>query len=334
MIESLDKHLSKETGFIQFGEVIPLFENLCFVLALFKTHQKEYVEQGKVLLSRLLPFQSEWGFPRFIHQFPNGSKMPFELPLSKIAEYERVIEEPLKSKLKKALERLPEPQPLAACPEHFDPALGVSICMTGKYEKGIPALTLGDLAAGREVAGHSLNFYKPLLSEAKAPHETDHPFLVGNEEHKCRYLWKEGEKIFSFVCLDPHPFDEMTFTLPDQLPDEKKEMELNFYVSLGCQIWINGEKGNTFALGDLIEIETASNRFGFRLESDDGQFFGHLLRGNRPNEIGQEGWEVYDYRIALRTVKRVPNAKIRLVLENRLPLPWHAFHCPHTAQSQ
>lgn len=65
------KRKSSRTGFIHDAETIPIYENFCFVLALFRHKTADSVTEGKELIERLLPFQSEQGnFPIYLHDFP------------------------------------------------------------------------------------------------------------------------------------------------------------------------------------------------------------------------------------------------------------------------
>lgn len=95
---------SRQTGFIHWGDCIPLYENLCFSLALFRSHVGERVEEGKEMLRRLLPFYSE-GFPLYLHEYPKPSTLSYQLrcalPLYWIDKrYHHVIEPPLKQQIR------------------------------------------------------------------------------------------------------------------------------------------------------------------------------------------------------------------------------------------
>lgn len=69
---------SDRTGFVHYHpsedgaiDTIPLFENFCFALALFRQKTSESVLEGKALIERLLGFQAPDGnFPVFLHEFP------------------------------------------------------------------------------------------------------------------------------------------------------------------------------------------------------------------------------------------------------------------------
>ncbi len=99
------------TGFIHFNELIPLFENFCFALSLFRTHIRAYIEEGKELLKKLFCFNIDGGFPRYLHEYPkkgsSNHQLRLALPLYWILKkYEHVIESPLKQDLKKYLNLL------------------------------------------------------------------------------------------------------------------------------------------------------------------------------------------------------------------------------------
>lgn len=74
------RYQSPETGMLHFSEqgtdpnrhdLIPLYENFLFALALFKARTSETVEEGRALLARILNFQTETGgFPQHLHEFP------------------------------------------------------------------------------------------------------------------------------------------------------------------------------------------------------------------------------------------------------------------------
>ena len=70
------KFESKETGLIHFPtrDTIPLYQNFCFCLALFRSLVGDNVQEGKERLSHLLAFQNEEGlFPIYLHEYPKAS---------------------------------------------------------------------------------------------------------------------------------------------------------------------------------------------------------------------------------------------------------------------
>lgn len=72
------KRQSPRTGFVhyfpgldEFSDTIPLYENFCFVSALYRQKTVESATEAKDLLERLLGFQTHDGnFPVYIHEYP------------------------------------------------------------------------------------------------------------------------------------------------------------------------------------------------------------------------------------------------------------------------
>ena len=79
------KMYSEQTGFIHLyyldplakrQDTIPVVENLLYALALLRTRTSEQMLEGKDLLSKLLPYQSEEGnFPIYLHDYPNCKEL-------------------------------------------------------------------------------------------------------------------------------------------------------------------------------------------------------------------------------------------------------------------
>lgn len=75
---ALRKRQSPRTGFVHFfpgsegiADTIPMYENFCFALALFRSKTSAEVLEGKEVLKRLLDFQTEEGnFPVYLHEYP------------------------------------------------------------------------------------------------------------------------------------------------------------------------------------------------------------------------------------------------------------------------
>lgn len=67
-------HLSHQS--LDSWETIPIFENLCFVIALFRSHVVANTLEGRELLEKILAFQIRFGkhqglFPRYLHEYPH-----------------------------------------------------------------------------------------------------------------------------------------------------------------------------------------------------------------------------------------------------------------------
>jgi len=83
------KRQSPRTGFVHHfapdetvTDTIPIYENFCFALALFRHKTGDSVSEGKELIERLLAFQSPDGsFPIYLHDYPRcwDSLMPLKI---------------------------------------------------------------------------------------------------------------------------------------------------------------------------------------------------------------------------------------------------------------
>jgi hypothetical protein len=113
------KRLSPQTGFVHLNydsdelafHTIPLYENFCYVLGLFRSRLSEDIAEGKALLERLLSFENEGNFPVYLHEFPQCRNRGLSLDLLPIfihieRQFSSVLGEMLKDKLAKSLARL------------------------------------------------------------------------------------------------------------------------------------------------------------------------------------------------------------------------------------
>ena len=79
--------LSQQTQYIHDRDAIPFYENVCYVLALASSKQKENAEKAQDLLHHLLKFQiksnsiCDGAFPRYLHQYPYAKACHFQLEL-------------------------------------------------------------------------------------------------------------------------------------------------------------------------------------------------------------------------------------------------------------
>lgn len=51
-------------------ETIPLYENICFALALLRTKEREKINEAKELITHLLSFEVDGDFPLYLHDYP------------------------------------------------------------------------------------------------------------------------------------------------------------------------------------------------------------------------------------------------------------------------
>lgn len=113
------KYIHPQTGFIHYcyhqneeayDVTIPIYENLLYIYALFKTKSIENINEAKVLLSSILSFQNNESknFPIYLHEYPSckNSQLPFKiLPVFTfiIKQFESVLGEKLLQKLKHSI---------------------------------------------------------------------------------------------------------------------------------------------------------------------------------------------------------------------------------------
>lgn len=383
---------SSQTGLIHRGDVIPLYENLCFALALFRSHIGEQVEEGKDILRRLLPFYAQ-GFPLYLHEYPNPSTPAHQvrcaLPIHWILKlYHRVIELPLKKELEKILQGL-DPSHLSPLYEMLYLALkGKEIprytpCFSHEWgllllayqlldekpswileealecwhpelmaysgpplqeyqRKKEPELTLYDLfmaehqrdTSQRFQGSHPIHLQAALVFPFKKPLPLCSPktlmFQTERREkwsakgfHLIRYLWGNADTLYSLVCQEDLQLEQkgedFLLTYPMEIPGEKERMELPLYCTHrpDVHLSVEGRKETVFELGEPVEIQTPEKTVTliFSLEKGEGQFMGHIKRGNRPAQIGSLGpqdFTSHDWLIGLRTIHRSEDCIIRL----------------------
>lgn len=113
------KRQSPRTGFVHYFpadesavDTIPLYENFCFALALFRHKTSESVLEGKEMIERLLHFQTASGsFPIYLHDYPRcwDPLMPLKVAsvlFLLLRHFGPVLGETLKEKIENAQQKL------------------------------------------------------------------------------------------------------------------------------------------------------------------------------------------------------------------------------------
>lgn len=209
-----------------------------------------------------------------------------------------------------------------------------------QYDRGEPKVTLFDL-----ILGHSHGLYSRRSLEDRRVHllaSLVHPFekkntalvespfhAISASSHPYALYWGTPDKLHSFL-LAPYKSQvsieksshaiEFTITLPPQAPQPGEDaFELAFFINIDPShtIWVCGAKATTFRLGDLIELRSLSLHLHLELslEMGDGRFFGHISRANRPTQKGKNlKYETYDWQIALRTIRRTEDCRLKVRL--------------------
>lgn len=379
------KRQSPRTGFVhtfrgndEARDVIPIYENGCFVLALFAQKKAESIIEGKDLLSRLLAFQTEEGnFPTYLHDFPRcydahlGLKMA-PLLLLLLREFESVLGAEIKQKIETSLQKIlahvsqrRSERPLAPLWEfRYQVCSGAAPSKTLDTSRFSPAdwweywVSLQFLETPSCSFFHpELNAYigpsygdaqdqfepAPVLLKWMAPNQCliqDHPLQLSLSalqtlefqpehqnpdfamtfaahsdanstfEHVVRLLWGKNP-LHSLVLPITSAATvssgwETTVQLPPAIPEDLFEIAL--YCDARLELTIDGKKGTVFFLGQKISLGPFF--LTFEAVQGEGDFCGHILRGNRPCQLANTG--AYDWKIGLRTLRRSEDAAIKI----------------------
>jgi len=185
-------------------------------------------------------------------------------------------------------------------------------------------LPTGDKVTGQE------NPYAYALLERKAGWNpaTDRSFIP------LKLMWGNVERTHTLVCqggnLRTMQYSEagnrieLTFELADpiQQEDREKMREIAFYLDDhdNHSITFSGQTASTFKLHDEVQISSKNLtiRKRFALIEGEGQFVGHLMKGNRPAQVSLKGpqrYNAYDWQIFLRTVRRTPRCVVKATIE-------------------
>ncbi len=324
---------SPQTGFVHHSyenfersaETIPVYENFCFALALFRTKMSENVLEGKALLEKLFAFQTATGFPVYLHEYPAAKSERLQNKLSMVAhfllrDFSTVLGESLRTKLA-ALVRSNEELDWI---DHF--LLDASkmevtfwdsqaLCYSGvqKQVRGEPEVTLIDLMMGewggkystRALADHPIHLQASLIYprsvEIKEPAQS-----------WTRLFWGDGHPTHSALLEVAE--EESVITLPEK--EVHDEMEISYFINRvpGAVFTVGGVRATTFQLGEPVRVESGGKCFEitFSQVEGEGRFWGHIHMGNRPGQVVKDKHEAFDWRIALRTIERTKSCRIKI----------------------
>lgn len=106
------KRQSPQTGYIHMQDLIPLYDNLCFVLALFRSHIGDQVLEGRALLEKILHFEVDGNFPVNLHEYPHCRDARFNQKIEPLffwllKESSFLLGEHLKRKMTLIMEKIP-----------------------------------------------------------------------------------------------------------------------------------------------------------------------------------------------------------------------------------
>jgi len=172
--------------------------------------------------------------------------------------------------------------------------------------------------------------YGYTLLEKKGPFQPS----IDKTETPFRFVWGDHHRLHSLVCQGGNiekvkawkEGDEIVilFDLREQRDDEvggTPKSEIEFFVDIhpDIQFRVNGLDSNTFGLGESFQIlfKDYFLTIIFELVQGEGDFFGHLMRGNRPSQVdlkGEKRFQAYDWTFFLRTIRRQNPCQIKATL--------------------
>ncbi|MBF8262762.1 MAG: hypothetical protein HW387_427 [Parachlamydiales bacterium] len=139
--------------------------------------------------------------------------------------------------------------------------------------------------------------------------------LPGSERMALRYFWKGKNQLHSLmiptgkcgVAIEEKENGvQVLFDLQESNPEDLFETMVFCDISDETQILVNQKKATLFLPGDEVSIHTPDRiiRLTFAIHEGSGDFCGHISRSNRPVQRKDDGYEAFDWRIALRTLRR------------------------------
>jgi hypothetical protein len=205
-------------------------------------------------------------------------------------------------------------------------------------EKGEPALTLFDLFMGeafgsfsaRALSNHPVHLRAPLILPCMRVEKEGRPFsaiIEKDNRQSFTLYYGDKEKTHSFVieakkgsfAIDDlgKGVYEIVYTYDEEIPKELELTELSIFVDDEQSIYVGKEKATAFSSGDPLEIHSSHLKIGVTIDVDpgQGQWMGHILKGNRVFQKSKEKYTAYDWKIGWRTLRREEKAFAKLRID-------------------
>jgi hypothetical protein len=150
-----------------------------------------------------------------------------------------------------------------------------------------------------------------------------------------RFVWGDSKRTHTLVCqggncadiqyqlLDPNCIAFIFKLAESRLTEDiEKHREINFYFDYHSEakIKIDEQFATTFQLGQTVTIQSGQKMISlvFELLEGEGQFLGHLIRGNRPSQLflkGDNRFHAYDWHLFLRTIRRKEGCRLKITIQ-------------------
>jgi len=336
------KRQSARTGFVHDGETIPLYENFCFALALFRQKTAESVTEGKELIARLLPFQvPEGNFPFYLHDYPRCFDFQMGLKVAPILIHLLRLFGPvlgeLKPVLEAALQRAVQKSEKPQWENRYRACMGLPLLPIDTAPFSAADWTEWLITA--QLAGQThfslpfdpslqLLFTHTEVQERGEPRPSPVEWLLSEGQFSPRLLQDHPHQLLSAplfpITFEPAPFSPPNYRLfwkgastlhslvaKSLVFEAPEEAALFTDISPETEVFVNGKKATAFRLGDTVTIQTPQQTIDvtFALTRGTGDFCGHISRANRPSQIVGK-YEVYDWQIGMRTLRASEGAQI------------------------
>lgn len=335
---------SKTTQFIHIQDTIPVLHNLLFAYVLFQEKTVESSQEAKLLIEKMLAFKTpDNKLPRHIHEFPKAAHdshyADILFVLKKLSPFAVIPEFAQPESLPEAKKALLEGRSFTPESEWewkyallIDPKRRCSdwdrrytLSLDGAqwigYDKTLTFLDYVMKKRNRE----SPQFHHPdLLFTALLPSfegdvtVSSDPLCISSKDEKHLLLDFPEASLFAFAKNGTLSKDFVYKTSKESHPKtfDVGELTLYFPAMQGNAIYVNGEKQSVFYLGDTLQLTTERGvlLLSVVLEDGDGQFMGHIGRGDRPGQTvhsTKTEFVHFDYTLSIRSLKRSDACSLR-----------------------
>lgn len=338
------KYQSKETGYIHFQDVIPIYENFCFILALFRSHMSDSVLEGKALLEKLFHFEVAGQFPVNLHEYPqcrdpslNHKIHPIFFWLYK--DFGSLLGPHLREKVLAFLDHISlkefkEPYTpddwaqnliLAQMTQDVDLAHQAARMWHPELRTFIghqahsgaePAVTLYDLFMGEMYGEFSKRALRPHLCHLRGALVQPFDFVpekrtlspyIQIEKNGIFIGWGSSECLHTFVSYQEFvkEGEEYLVKLPVEVPPENENEEVVFYCNAHEENFLLVNGKKATSFQLNDVIQMHSKGMTLELSFEaEGLFTGFIAKAIRPRQPKINQFVAFDWKFGLRTLRR------------------------------
>lgn len=147
-----------------------------------------------------------------------------------------------------------------------------------------------------------------------------------------RLIWGDLHRVHSLVCQGgsyekveykiENNSIQLIFDLKDKSSEERlSQREIEFFIDFQPDLFfsLNRQTANTFEIGQplILSLGQRQLKLTFDLLQGEGDFLGHVMRGNRPSQMdnkGEKRFQSYDWAFFLRTIRRQKSCRLLVTL--------------------